>query len=164
VKMVDGDPPELLSSWANSVFSTGIDDNAKVTVGDYTPENLGCLLSGVVYGDRDRDTNWQKIADFAGAAKDADGDPEPHAPRERLFNTLKNNYNRANGSLTIEVTPDTASAQVDVYLDGTESFSDSELVLASVNKVTVQGHWGSGIVFTHVALTPKRYFEQFSGE
>jgi hypothetical protein len=164
VKMVDGDPPELLSSWANSVFSTGIDDNAKVTVGDYTPENLGCLLSGVVYGDRTSLTAWPEVADYANAAEDADGDPEPHAPRERLFNALKNNYNRTNGSLTIEVTPHTAFTQVDVYLDGTESFSDSALALASINKVTVQGHWGSGIVFTYAALTPKGYFEQFSGE
>jgi len=96
------------------------------------------------------------VKDYANAALDADGNPLNNTPRESYFNTLTNNYNRGNTSLTIDIAAADVSADIEVDLDGSESFKDSGFVLASqIGNVEIQGHWGSGVVFTDASLTPK---------
>lgn len=158
VQRVDGgNPPELVQSWADSVFSTAINDQANVSgIGQNEAENLGRLLTGIVYGDRTLRAEWDKVKDYANAALDADGNPLNNTPRESYFNTLTNNYNRGNTSLTIDIAAADVSADIEVDLDGSESFKDSGFVLASqIGNVEIQGHWGSGVVFTDASLTPK---------
>jgi hypothetical protein len=84
---------------------------------------------------------------------DADNKPDSAA---EFYDILANNANRANRHMRIEIAKDGTTFDVDVFLDRQASacYSEDDVPLQSVGTIILQSHWGSGVVFSNMQITP----------
>jgi len=130
----------------------GIQEGGTVSISPYQSEKVSTLTSGVRY-----DGDYRKMTDNPRYAQE-----ELPANANEYYQTLVSNHNRTNANMKVDVTLVTAPTfTVDVYLDDNLTYSDGGITLPWIGYPTLQGHWGSGVVFTDLAITPKEYFEQF---
>ncbi|MEA1950602.1 MAG: hypothetical protein U9N87_04415, partial [Planctomycetota bacterium] len=69
-----------------------------------------------------------------------------------FYNTLVNNKNRTNGHM--EISWNTSTNMLNIYLDNEEQPSYSEYLVLSFSTLDLQSHWGSGVIFSSMDITP----------
>lgn len=111
------------------------------TNGDFETEPLNKLMTGVKYGG-----DYDNIKDY----QDVDPDDPPTA--QDFYDTLVNNGSNTNGH--IKISWNASTYMLNIYLDNAIQASYSEFLVLSVAKLDLQSHWGSGVIFSNMDITP----------
>ncbi len=82
--------------------------------------------------------------------------PGPEDATE-FYAALKNNYDRANATIKVDVYPDPDDAnafQLRIYLDGEITYKQ-KITDWQASPLWIQSHWGSGVVFSSMDITER---------
>ena len=132
----------------------GIDENGMVAIDPYDTEELSRLMTGVRYA-----------GDYAWMQDNPNFPVPPPADASAFYQILENNHDRDNLVMKIDVTPvdvDNSIFSIDIDLDSDPTYEQVlTLPQPPLGHPTLQAHWGSGVVFSNVVITPKAYFEEW---
>lgn len=141
--VLDVDALVDLAGGINSVTNFTSDEGI-VSVGDYDPEPINRLLTGVEYGG------------LYGLISDNALSPETPDNAADFASILQNNANRSNeqNSMKIEVrAAGRGLFDVTITVNGSVSYRRDGLAIASIEQFSLQAHWGSGVIFSNIKTT-----------
>jgi len=127
---------------AGGLSNITIDGETKVVSGAYEKEHLSTLMTAVRYG-----------GDFANMPADykTDGGGNPDYPA-----TLESQYsNRTPARMVIDAAKNGTTYTVIVTLGGVETYRGTGLSITGLDKLKLQSHWGSGVIFSNMNVTAK---------
>jgi len=116
----------------------------------YETEPVNKLMTGVLYGG-----DYFSMTDLPATAS------PPTITQAEYQATLGNNWNRDNAEMTIDVTQTSSDPngpdeyKIIIYVDGAKTYEQTDVSLESLNTLSLQTHWGSGVVFSDMSITKK---------
>lgn len=107
-------------------------------------------MTGVIYGG-----DYRGMADNPSHLLVPPADP---ADAYEYYATLSNNYNRTNAHMKIDVARVNETVYgVNIYMDYStvSCHSDYVRMTGPIDELSLQSHWGSGVVFSNMSIIKK---------
>ena len=106
----------------------------------FEPRHLHGLLTGVEYGGAYRNMTDTGNDDPANGAE--------------FYAALKENHDRTNAKIKVDVYEENGAFQLRIYLDGLLTYAES-INSWQASPLWIQSHWGSGVMFSSMDITER---------